>query len=132
MSVTTGQNGTNGKPINKGTILRLSVDHIKELRDEVTGCKSRIKELERLIEMAKRGEQPTDLHHLKTEDPNNGLNLYNQQQQQQQQQRQQQVMHSMMNNNGARQVRHERVGSIQFQQQFGNLHINGEEQQQQA
>ncbi|KAI8066070.1 helix-loop-helix DNA-binding domain-containing protein [Thamnidium elegans] len=114
MSVATGQNGANGKPINKGTILKLSVDHIKELREEVTSCKSKIQELERLIELAKRGE--VDHHHLKQED---NIDLYTQQQ----------VMHNMMNQHNAR-SRHERVGSIQFQQQFGKLHINGDEQQQ--
>jgi hypothetical protein len=129
MSVTTGQNGANGKPINKGTILKLSVDHIKELREEVTNCKGKIKELERLIELAKRGElDPLINHqqqHLKQED---GFDIYTQQQQQ--------VMHNMMNqhnanNNGGQQrSRHERVGSIQFQQQFGKLHINGDEQEQ--
>jgi hypothetical protein len=115
MSVATGQNGANGKPINKGTILKLSVDHIKELREEVTSCKSKIQELERLIELAKRGEVD---HHLKQED---NMDLYTQQQQQ--------VMHNMMNQHNAR-SRHERVGSIQFQQQFGKLHITGDEQQQ--
>jgi hypothetical protein len=129
MAVATGQNGANGKPINKGTILKLSVDHIKELREEVTSCKGRIKELERLIELAKRGEfdqlNQQQHRHLKQED--NGLDLYTQQQQQ--------AMHNMMNqhnntnNNGTR-ARHERVGSIQFQQQFGKLHITGDEQQQ--
>ncbi|GAA5804588.1 helix-loop-helix DNA-binding domain-containing protein [Helicostylum pulchrum] len=113
MSVATGQNGANGKPINKGTILKLSVDHIKELREEVTSCKSKIQELERLIELAKRGEVD---HHLKQED---NIDLYTQQQ----------VMHNMMNQHNAR-SRHERVGSIQFQQQFGKLHITGDEQQQ--
>lgn len=78
MTVTTGQSGTNGKPINKGTILKLSVDHIKELREEVSTCKNRIQELERLIDMAKQR---------------------------------------------APQKRH----SAQFQQQFGNLHITGEQ-----
>ncbi|KAI8047584.1 helix-loop-helix DNA-binding domain-containing protein [Gilbertella persicaria] len=107
MTVTTGQNGTNGKPINKGTILKLSVDHIKELREEVTSCKSKIQELERLIELAKKNPNKED--------------LYNQQQ----------VMHNMINSQSTGR-RHERIGSIQFQQQFGKLHINGEEQQQQA
>lgn len=111
MSVATGQNGANGKPINKGTILKLSVDHIKELREEVTNCKGKIKELERLIELAKRGE-----HHLKQEE---NIDLY------------QQHAMNMMNQQHAR-PRHERVGSIQFQQQFGKLHITGDEQQQQA
>lgn len=126
MSVATGQNGANGKPINKGTILKLSVDHIKELREEVTNCKGKIKDLERLIEIARGNQDPALQHHLKTED--SGMDLYNQQQQHmhslmaQQQQQQQQ--------NAQRPNRHERVGSIQFQQQFGKLHITGEEQQQ--
>lgn len=115
MSVSTGQNGANGKPINKGTILKLSVDHIKELREEVTNCKGKIKELEHLIELAKRGE-----HHLKQED---NIDLYTQQQH---------AMHNMMNQHNNARSRHERVGSIQFQQQFGKLHITGDEQQQQA
>lgn len=115
MSVATGQNGANGKPINKGTILKLSVDHIKELREEVTNCKSKIQELERLIELAKRGEID---HRLKQED--NNIDLYTQQQ----------VMHNMMNQHNNARSRHERVGSIQFQQQFGKLHITGDEQQQ--
>lgn len=130
MSVATGQNGANGKPINKGTILKLSVDHIKELREEVTNCKGKIKDLERLIEIARGNQDPALQHHLKTED--NGMDLYNQQQQQQQQH-----MHSLMaqqqqqqQQNAQRPNRHERVGSIQFQQQFGKLHITGEEQQQ--
>ncbi|CAO3655963.1 unnamed protein product [Mucor hiemalis] len=126
MSVATGQNGANGKPINKGTILKLSVDHIKELREEVTNCKGKIAELERLIELAKRGES-IDGHRLKQED--NNMELY-----------QQQVMHNLMNQHNGNNVgsggsggrpRHERVGSIQFQQQFGKLHINGGDEQQQ-
>jgi hypothetical protein len=56
MSVSSGQVGTNGRAINKGTILKLSVDHIKELRDEVSRYQERIRELEHMIEAAKRGE----------------------------------------------------------------------------
>jgi hypothetical protein len=139
MSVATGQNGANGKPINKGTILKLSVDHIKELREEVTNCKGKIKELERLIDLARRDQDPNMQHHLKTEEDN--MELYNQQQQQQhmhnlmaqqqhQQQQHQQHQQQQQQQNAARPPRHERVGSIQFQQQFGKLHITGEEQQQ--
>ncbi|CAO3667546.1 unnamed protein product [Rhizopus stolonifer] len=61
MTVTTGQSGVNGKPINKGTILKLSVDHIKELRDQISGCKNKIKELEHLIEMAQQENDSTQL-----------------------------------------------------------------------
>lgn len=124
MSVATGQNGANGKPINKGTILKLSVDYIKELRDEVTNCKGRIKELERMIELAKRGElDQYQQHQLKQEDTSD-LHLYTQQQQTL-------IMNSSGNNSGGGpRPRHERVGSIQFQQQFGKLHITGDEQQQ--
>ncbi|CAO3658791.1 unnamed protein product [Rhizopus stolonifer] len=89
MTVTTGQSGANGKPINKGTILKLSVDHIKELREQVSNCKSRIHELEHLVEMAKQG---------------NNSQLLNAQYL------------------GGR-PRQEPRGSIQFQQQFGKLHI---------
>jgi hypothetical protein len=60
MSVANGQVGANGRAINKGTILKLSVDHIKELRDEVSQYQERIKELEHVIECAKRGEMIMD------------------------------------------------------------------------
>ena len=53
MSVSSGQVGANGRAINKGTILKLSVDHIKELREEVYRYQERIKELERMVEAAK-------------------------------------------------------------------------------
>lgn len=89
ITVTTGQSGTNGKPINKGTILKLSIDYIKELREEVSSNKSRIQELEQMVENARRNKQ-------------------------------------QINNPGIS-YQHERVGSMQFQQQFGNLHITPEE-----
>ncbi|KAI8092559.1 helix-loop-helix DNA-binding domain-containing protein [Halteromyces radiatus] len=157
------QNG--GKAINKGTILKLSVDHIKDLREEVARYKDRVQELERMIEAAKGGctagqqqyikeeyhhQQPRttsttssaingiggaayminqppppstmkdDLHLFgsnsstiplnnttSTTKPNNN---------------------NSSNNNASNEqhhsaTRHERVGSLQFQQQFGNLHI---------
>jgi hypothetical protein len=94
MSVTTGQGGANGKPINKGTILKLSVDHIREMKEEANHCKERIRELEKMVEVAKQGG---DFMKIKEE------NVFQE-------------------NRG----RHERVGSIQFQQQFGKLHINNE------
>ncbi|CAO3658479.1 unnamed protein product [Rhizopus stolonifer] len=55
MSVTAGSSA-GGKAINKGTILKLSVDHIKELREEVTQYQERIKQLEQMVEAAKRGD----------------------------------------------------------------------------
>ncbi|KAI8372384.1 hypothetical protein BD560DRAFT_99185 [Blakeslea trispora] len=106
MTVTTGQNGTNGKPINKGTILKLSVDHIKELKEEVVSYKNKIQELEHLVDLAKKNGS------IKQED------LYSHQ-----------VLQSMISSQ-TNNRRHERIGSIQFQQQFGKLHINSEEQQQ--
>ncbi|KAI7902867.1 uncharacterized protein BX663DRAFT_508697 [Cokeromyces recurvatus] len=72
-----GQVGANGRAINKGTILKLSVDHIKELREEVNRYQARIIELEEMIEGAKKNN-----------------------------------------------TRHQRGSSIQFQQQFNNLHID--------
>lgn len=134
------QNG--GKAINKGTILKLSVDHIKELREEVTRYKDRVKELELMIEAAKRGEPinekkfqpiPTSPTTSTTINPNSTF-LMNQQ------------TVNINNNNhnhnnahnnnngpaansphtnqqGTPMIKHERVGSLQFQQQFGNLHI---------
>ncbi|KAI8098393.1 uncharacterized protein B0P05DRAFT_521769 [Gilbertella persicaria] len=57
MAVSSGQVGTNGRAINKGTILKLSVDHIKELREEVHQYQERIRELERMVEAAKHGER---------------------------------------------------------------------------
>ncbi|KAI9468447.1 MAG: helix-loop-helix DNA-binding domain-containing protein [Benjaminiella poitrasii] len=72
-----GQVGANGRAINKGTILKLSVDHIKELREDVSQYQARIRELEGMIERAKKSN-----------------------------------------------TRHQRGSSIQFQQQFNNLHID--------
>ncbi|KAI9261125.1 helix-loop-helix DNA-binding domain-containing protein [Sporodiniella umbellata] len=61
MSVNSGSNA-GGKAVNKGTILKLSVDHIKELREEVAQYQRRIKELEQMVEAAKRGEIIKDEH----------------------------------------------------------------------
>jgi hypothetical protein len=121
MTVTTGQNGTNGKPINKGTILKLSVDHIKELKGEVMSYKDKIRDLERRIEAAKRGDINQDpTMTIKQED--GGMNIYNQQQQHQQQQ----AIHLIPNKG------HERAGSAQFQQKFGKLNIACNNPQQQS
>lgn len=88
MSVSSGQVGANGRAINKGTILKLSVDHIKELREDVGRYQDRIRELEQMIESAKRGELVLDKSNY---DTTRG---------------------------------HQRVGSIQFRQQFNNLQID--------
>lgn len=87
MSVSSGQVGANGRAINKGTILKLSVDHIKELRDDLGRYQERIRELEQMIDAAKRGEIVID-------------------------------------NNTRTNSGHQRVGSIQFRQQFNNLQID--------
>ena len=91
MSVSSTQGGSaaaNIKAINKGTILKLSVDHIKELKDTLVQYKDRVDELERLIDAAKRDDKVSVKHEEDTPRP-----------------------------------RHERIGSLQFQQQFGKLHI---------
>lgn len=89
MSVSSNQVGANGRAINKGTILKLSVDHIKELREDVGRYQDRIRELEQMIESAKRGELMLD--NKSNYDTTRG---------------------------------HQRVGSIQFRQQFNNLQID--------
>ncbi|CAO3617545.1 unnamed protein product [Cunninghamella blakesleeana] len=140
---TNTQNG--GKAINKGTILKLSVDHIKELREEVTRYKDRVKELEQLIEAAKRGEMtddnfqpiPTSPTTSTTIDPNSTF-LMNQQSVNINNHNHHSHNNNSNNNNsnnnngsaahqqGRPIIKHERVGSLQFQQQFGNLHIAGD------
>ncbi|KAI8150265.1 hypothetical protein BJV82DRAFT_573437 [Fennellomyces sp. T-0311] len=92
MSVSSTQGGSgaaNIKNINKGTILKLSVDHIKELKDTLAQYKDRVDELERLIDAAKRNDDKVAIKHEE----------------------------------GTPRPRHERIGSLQFQQQFGKLHI---------
>jgi len=101
MSVSSGQVGANGRAINKGTILKLSVDHIKELREDVNKYQERIRELEHMIECAKRGEMIID---PKANLQNNTFDA---------------------NHNTAR-GGHQRVGSIQFRQQFNNLQLGPE------
>jgi hypothetical protein len=104
MSVSSGQVGANGRAINKGTILKLSVDHIKELREEVGRYQDRIRELENMIELAKQGDMI-----LKSEPAFDGNeNLF-------------------QNNNVPR--GHQRMGSIQFRQQFNGLQIGSNELQ---
>ncbi|KAI8391370.1 helix-loop-helix DNA-binding domain-containing protein [Radiomyces spectabilis] len=146
MAVAGAQNGANGKAINKGTILKLSVDHIKELREEVVRYKEKIQELERMVEAAKRGEFIDDSHldqkyaqqpRLSKADPfftqpqslsshpPPPLHSSSQSQhphQQQQSQQQPSAVHLM---DTTPRPRHERMGSLQFQQQFVNMHIGG-------
>jgi hypothetical protein len=108
MSVSSGQVGANGRAINKGTILKLSVDHIKELREDVSRYQERIRELEHMIESAKRG----------------GLVLDSIKSQQQQYEDNKMYTHNNNNNNNVPKG-HQRVGSIQFSQQFNNLQLGG-------
>ncbi|KAI8138563.1 hypothetical protein BJV82DRAFT_287949 [Fennellomyces sp. T-0311] len=49
MSVSTNQNGGNTRAVNKGTVLKLSIDHIKELQTEVCRYREKIEELEQKI-----------------------------------------------------------------------------------
>ncbi|KAI9315902.1 hypothetical protein BX666DRAFT_1952617 [Dichotomocladium elegans] len=48
------------KAINKGTILKLSVEHIRELQDALLRYKNRAEQLERMIHSARRGEMFTE------------------------------------------------------------------------
>ncbi|KAI7871629.1 hypothetical protein BDF14DRAFT_1718732 [Spinellus fusiger] len=100
ISSVNSQTGASGKAINKGTILKMSVDHIKDLREEVSAYKNRIKELEQLIEAARHGNFNQDTQHQTHMNPMNHV-------------------YSESNHR----PRHERMGSLQFQQQFGNLNI---------
>lgn len=114
------QNG--GKTINKGTVLKLSVDYIKDLRDEVGRYKDRVQELERMIDMAKAGGQQQQ-QFIKDEFRYSSIPT-------------KEELHRFTNgasnvpstkNNPGDNGRHERMGSLQFQQQFGNLHIAGDD-----
>ncbi|CEP08519.1 hypothetical protein [Parasitella parasitica] len=107
MSVSNGQVGSNGRAINKGTILKLSVDHIKELREEVSKYQEQIKKLEYMIECAKRGELIPDTTAAPTMNPN--------------------PTHSTFDApDNAPRGGHQRVGSIQFRQQFNSLQLGPE------
>ncbi|KAI9321615.1 helix-loop-helix DNA-binding domain-containing protein [Dichotomocladium elegans] len=86
------QIGAAAKAVNKGTILKLSVDHIKELQETLAQYKERVKQLEDMIAAAKRGET---LPGTNTNDRHDKPTM----------------------------SRHERTGSLQMRQQFGNLHI---------
>ncbi|ORZ03012.1 hypothetical protein BCR43DRAFT_482580 [Syncephalastrum racemosum] len=115
MSVSSSQAAANGKAINKGTILKLSVDHIRELRDQLAQYKNRVQELEHHIEAAKRGEPiPEGKMQIKpAATVSTDANIMQPPQPQK---------------NDKDGGRHERMGSLQFQQQFGNLHIGTDHQ----
>ncbi|ORX44574.1 HLH-domain-containing protein [Hesseltinella vesiculosa] len=104
------QNG--GKAINKGTILKLSVDHIKTLQEEVNRYKDRVTTLERMIKNAQQGGSMASLD---SSSFIKGEALY---------------PDGSTSTPTPTQRRHERVGSLQFQQQFGNLHIASEDHRQ--
>ncbi|KAF7731694.1 hypothetical protein EC973_008865 [Apophysomyces ossiformis] len=113
MAIAGNQNIPNGKAVNKGTILKLSVDHIKELREEVVRYKDRVKELEQLINAAKRGEYISEKESYSSQQLQNNQRSTDNFYSSSQPMRAMEAVHS----------RHERAGSLQFQQQFGNLHI---------
>lgn len=102
MSISTSsQLGATAKAINKGTILKLSVDHIKELQETLAQYKERVKQLEDMIEAARMGNGGN----------NGGGNPADQK-----------------INHDKNPSRHERTESLQIRQQFGNLHIEDSKQ----
>ncbi|KAG2219686.1 hypothetical protein INT45_001858 [Circinella minor] len=158
MSVSTGQSGGNTRAINKGTILKLSVDHIKELQLELTRYQEKIRELENKIGGSKIEAATTSTAIGKPEmvvSFNNttvsandfiGNNRFHQHQPQQRQSQsqphptssssllahhsQQQQQHNTLGHEAIHLVgssQRDRMNSIQFQQQFGNLHITPDE-----
>jgi hypothetical protein len=129
-------NATVQKAINKGTILKMSVDHIRNLKTDAARYQARIKELEAMLEAAKNGEY-VDFNALRlgstaqTSTPSNDMAAFPQQYHQQQPygtsapvplRSQQQSLN--LNDSNRRPQPHQRTGSLQFQQQFGNLHID--------
>lgn len=130
------QNGQITRAINKGTILKLSVDHIKELQAMVTRYHERIQELEHMIENIKNrkgvpenanfaNEIYSSQKPMQSPIPTMQQNVLAQQQQHQQQQHPSEPVRLVESS-----TTRERAGSIQFQQQFGNLHIAHSHQQQ--
>ncbi|KAI9288870.1 helix-loop-helix DNA-binding domain-containing protein [Umbelopsis sp. AD052] len=122
------------KAINKGTILKMSVDHIRNLRSDAARYQARIKELETMLEAAKSGEyvdfDTLQLGRTGQTQPNE-MNAFPPQYQQHQSygasapvplRSQQQSLN--LNDSNRRPQPHQRTGSLQFQQQFGNLHID--------
>jgi cob(I)alamin adenosyltransferase len=60
----------NGRALNKGTILKLSVDHIKELKQDLEHYQKRIQELEHMILSIKHVDKTSFRHqfnHLQIE-----------------------------------------------------------------
>ncbi|KAI7846810.1 hypothetical protein BDC45DRAFT_493031 [Circinella umbellata] len=160
MSVSTSQSGGNIRAINKGTILKLSVDHIKELQLELARYQEKIRELENKIGGSKIEAATTSTTIGKSEMvasynnttvsgndfiDNNRVHQHHPQQRQsqsqphpasssssllahhsqQQQQQQDTLGHEAINLVGS--SPRDRVNSVQFQQQFGNLHITPDE-----
>jgi hypothetical protein len=133
-----GSGGSVQKSVNKGTILKMSVDHIRNLKNDAARYQARIKDLEAMLEAAKKGEY-VDFDSIHTNQQQSGMmgpNSTNDMiviQHQYQQQpygsspmplRNQQVQMNI-NESNQRPQPHQRTGSMQFQQQFGNLHIDG-------
>ena len=114
MSVSTNQNGGATRAINKGTILKLSIEHIKELQTEVGRYRERVKELEQKIGHLKgdisEGESRNRAQH-RDDSQYPGFFV-------------QRTLHDP-SRTGASEG--ERMNSLQFQRQFGNLHISPED-----
>ena len=160
MSVSANQSGGNTRAINKGTILKLSVDHIKELQRELTRYQEKIRELESKIDDFKSEAATTSTaigksgrvtsYNNKTVPGNDftGNNRIHQHQPQQPQQQQpqphpqhttssssllahhSQQQHDSLSHEAIHLVdssQREQMNSVQFQQQFGNLHITPDE-----
>ena len=122
------------KAVNKGTILKMSVDHIKNLKSDATRYQARIKELESMLEAAKNGEY-VDFDALQQgrmsqgSNPNNNMVVIQSQYQPYNTSapiplRNQQQQPINLSEANRRPQPHQRTGSMQFQQQFGNLHID--------
>lgn len=131
-----GASSSAQKNINKGTILKMSVDHIRNLKSDAARYQARIKELEAMLEAAKNGEfvdfDAIQLGRVgQAPTPTNEMNVFPPQYQQHQPygasapvplRSQQQSLN--LNDSNRRPQPHQRTGSLQFQQQFGNLQID--------
>lgn len=122
------------KAVNKGTILKMSVDHIKNLKSDATRYQARIKELESMLEAAKNGEY-VDFDAFQQgrmsqgSNPNNNMVVIQSQYQPYNTSapiplRNQQQQPINLSEASRRPQPHQRTGSMQFQQQFGNLQID--------
>ncbi|KAI7887447.1 HLH-domain-containing protein [Lichtheimia hyalospora FSU 10163] len=101
-----GTPGNNTRAINKGTILKLSVDHIKELQGELSRYQDRVRDLEQMIEDLKTGKMPAMMH----PHPSQSSNRLPPPPPNEQQHQDHPPIHLTHDN--------------RFQQQFGNLHIS--------